>query len=110
MLLRCIREYRLIILWRFCNMSKNYIKPALLVGREPVMLIPAVIGAGMALASALGLAASSAAAVGGLAVGAAAAGLAAGGVAAGTALAKKTGQNFGRLERLPTLDVVEVYS
>jgi hypothetical protein len=91
-------------------MSKNYIKPILLVGRESVALIPAVIGAGMALASALGLGASSAAAVGGLAVGAAATGLVAGGVAVGTELAKKAGHNFGRLERLPTLDVVEVYA
>ncbi|MDR2394660.1 MAG: hypothetical protein LBD93_10980 [Treponema sp.] len=87
-------------------MKKNYIKPALIAGREPLMLIPAVIGLGMALGSALGLAASASAAVGGLAAGAAAAGLAAGGVA----LAKKAGQNYCRLECLPALDGVEVYA
>lgn len=91
-------------------MSKMYLKPALMAAREPVMLIPAVIGAGMALGSALGAAASASAALGGLAVGAAAGGLAAGGVAAGTALAKKSGNSFARMERLPSLDHVEVYA
>lgn len=91
-------------------MSRNYTKPALLTVREPVALIPAVIGAGMVLTSLLGVTASSAAALGGFAVGAAASGIAAGGVAVGTALAKKAGNNFSRLERLPALDVVEVYS
>ena len=90
-------------------MSKMYIKPALMVAREPVMLIPAVLGVGMALGSALGAAASASAALGGLAVGAAAGGLAAGGVAAATALSKKSGNSFARMERLPSLDNVEVY-
>jgi hypothetical protein len=91
-------------------MSKNYTKPALLVGRGPVALIPAVLGVGMAVGSALGLASSASAAVGGLVVGTAA-GLAATGLAAGgVALAKKAGNNFSRLECLPALDVVEVYA
>lgn len=91
-------------------MSKTYVKPALMVAREPVMLIPAILGLGMALGSALGLAASASAAVGGLAAGAAA-GAAAGGLAAATsALSKKSGNSFARFERLPALDVVEVYA
>jgi hypothetical protein len=89
-------------------MKINYIKPALMAGREPVALIPAVIGLGMSLASLLGLAASSSAAVGGLAAGAAGVGLAAGGAAAGTALAKKAGHDYCRLGQLPALDGVEV--
>jgi hypothetical protein len=91
-------------------MRRTYVKPVLTVAREPVMLIPAVIGVGMALGSALGMAASASAALGGLAAGAAAGGLVAGGVAAGTALAKKAGNNFSRLERLSALDIVEVYA
>ncbi|MDR0525555.1 MAG: hypothetical protein LBG90_06760 [Spirochaetaceae bacterium] len=87
-------------------MTKHYIKPALLAEREPALLIPAVLGVGMALGSALGLAASASAAVGGLAVGAVAGGLAAG----GAALAKKAGQDYCRLERLPALDSVEAYA
>jgi hypothetical protein len=92
----------------FLVMRKNYVKPALMTVREPVMFIPAVLGIGMALTSALGLAASSAAAVGGLAAGAAVVGGAAGGVAAGTALAKKMGD--GRRLTLPSLDAVEMYA
>lgn len=87
-------------------MSKMYVKPALMRAREPVMLIPAVIGVGMALGSALGAAASASAALGGLAVGAAAGGA----VAAATALSKKGSNSFVRLERLPSLDCVEVYA
>jgi hypothetical protein len=82
-------------------MDKNYIKPALIAGREPVMFIPAVLGVGMALTSALGLAASSAAAVGGLASGAAVVG----GAALGSAIAKKMGDGYRLM--LPALDAVE---
>ena len=86
-------------------MSRMYVKPALMAAREPVMLIPAVLGVGMALTSAFGLAASSAAAVGGLAAGAAVVGGAAGGAALGTAVAKKMGG--GRRFMLPALAAVE---
>ena len=86
-------------------MSKTYVKPALMAAREPVTLIPAVLGIGMALTSAFGLAASSAAAVGGLAAGAAAVGGVAGGAALGRAIAKKMGD--GHRLMLPALDAVE---
>ena len=80
-------------------MKKSYIKPALFHGREPVALIPVVAG----IAAALGVSQ----AVAGLALGAAATGAAVGG---GVALAKKLGENSSRWERLPSLDIVEVYA
>ncbi|MDR3115065.1 MAG: hypothetical protein LBU25_06035 [Treponema sp.] len=91
-------------------MKKAYIRPIIAYGKEPDCLIPAVIGAGMALAAALGAASSSAAALGGLAVGAASTAALGGAVAAGTALSKKGRHHFDSWERLPALDVVEAYS
>jgi hypothetical protein len=89
-------------------MKKTYVKPVMLLAREPVALIPAILGVGMALGSALGAAASASAALGGLAVGAGL-GIAAGGaVAAGTALSQK--HHLDSWYQLPTLDVVEVYA
>jgi hypothetical protein len=82
-------------------MKINYIKPALMAGREPVTLIPLIgLVVGMPF-----LAASAPAAVGGLAAGAAL-----GGLAAGTALAKKAGHDYCRLGQLPALDGVESYA
>jgi hypothetical protein len=93
-------------------MKGIYVKPAMLYAREPVGFIPAVLGAGMALGSALGLAASSSAALGGLAMGAAA-GLGAGaaGAALASGMAKKKGRSyFDSWECLPSLDAVGVYT
>jgi hypothetical protein len=83
-------------------MKQIYTKPILFHGKEPTGLIPVVAG----IAAALGVSQ----AVAGLALGTAA-GVAAvgGGVVAGTALAKKMGESSSRLERLPVLDIVEVY-
>jgi hypothetical protein len=80
-------------------MKHAYSKPVLFQGKEPVGLIPVVVG----IAAVLGVSQ----AVAGLILGAAATSAAVGG---GVALAKKLGENFGRLERLPALDVVEVYT
>jgi hypothetical protein len=80
-------------------MKQVYIKPMLFHGKEPVGLIPVVAG----IAAALGVSQ----AIAGLLVGAAATSTAIGG---GVALAKKLGENFSRLERLPALDIVEVYA
>jgi hypothetical protein len=79
-------------------MKRAYIKPVLFHGKEPSGLIPVVAG----IAAVLGVSQ----AVAGLALGAAATGAAVGG---GVALAKKFGENFGRWERLPSLDLVEAY-
>jgi hypothetical protein len=77
-------------------MKQAYIKPVLFYGKEPAGIIPLVA----AVAAALGVSQ----AVAGLALGAAATGAAIGG---GVALAKKLGENVGRWERLPSLDIIE---
>ncbi|MDR2394661.1 MAG: hypothetical protein LBD93_10985 [Treponema sp.] len=80
-------------------MKQAYIKPVLFHGKEPAGLIPLVAG----IAAAMGVSQ----AVAGLVLGAAATSAA---VSGGVALAKKAGQNYCRLERLPALDGVEVYA
>jgi hypothetical protein len=80
-------------------MKQVYSKPILFHGKEPAGLIPVVAG----LAAAFGVSQ----AIAGLALGAAATGAAVGG---GVALAKKLGENAGRWERLPSLDIVEAYT
>lgn len=80
-------------------MRQAYKKPLLFHGREPATLIPVVAG----IAAALGVSQ----AVAGLALGAAATGAVVGG---GVAVAKKLGENVGRWERLPSLDMVEAYA
>lgn len=80
-------------------MKKTYVKPMVLAGKNAVGLIPVVAG----IAAALGVSQ----AVAGLALGGAA-GL--GAVGAATALAKKSGSDFSRLEYLPCLDAIEVYA
>lgn len=80
-------------------MKQAYIKPVLFYGKEPVGLIPVIAG----IAAALGVSQ----AVAGLALGAAATSAA---VGSGVALAKKLGDNAGRWERLPSLDMVGAYA
>jgi hypothetical protein len=80
-------------------MKQAYNKPVLFYGKEPAGIIPIVAG----IAAALGVSQ----AVAGLALGAAATGAAVGG---GVALAKKLGEDAGRWERLPSLDIVEAYA
>jgi hypothetical protein len=81
-------------------MKKVYVKPVLFYGKEPVGIVPLVAG----VAALLGVSQ----AVAGLGLGAAAGVAAVGGA---TAVAKKVGQDsFVRRERLPALDIVEVYA
>jgi hypothetical protein len=89
-------------------MKKAYVKPEMLLAREPAALIPAVIGVGMALGSALGAAASASAALGGLAVGAGLGAAAGGAAIAAKALSEK--RHFDAWHKLPALEVVEVYA
>jgi hypothetical protein len=72
-------------------MKKCYNKPELFSTKDPHGIVPLGVAlAGLALFVAGG---------------------AAGGVAAATALStKKSGNSFARLERLPSLDIVEVYA
>jgi hypothetical protein len=73
-------------------MKKSYNKPELFSAKDSHGIVPL----GVALAG-LGLFA--------------AAGTAAGGLAAfGASVAKKVGNNSGRIERLPALDIVEGYA
>jgi hypothetical protein len=76
-------------------MKKLYSKPELFITNEPHGVVP--------LAILVGLGAAVAGVAAGAAVGA--------GISAGAALAKKaSSHDFGRLERLSALDIVEVYA
>jgi hypothetical protein len=76
-------------------MKKPYVKPIVYCKKEAVGLIPAV-AVGLIVAAG---------------VGAVAGGVGALVARAGTALAKKVGQDsFDQRERLPALDIVEVYA